>query len=820
MRILRLVIPVAFTLQILSAKAPPLVCPGGTALGRFTLTVVPPEGGTPRSLETVNRLLEGDTISYHPTEIDSPAAKKTQIALLLVPSEGSKILVTEPRSADQDTSWKVPFRAELATLVWGPAGLDKSKVTNLVAKNDELIGELADYAEKTEETQALIDAITRQQSLDTGQTMDAAVASFASGYPSAKLNRAQPVDMQLGSLLHSVNPTLSTYDPLAQNPEQQAAQTAGLAAAVAGLFFGANGVGLAATGGAVLVNLHSLVFPHTLFLSALTQTDPTAPASADAANQPTALCGSKPPAASRTEFAFLWAVRFPDVAAPALSLKSSVNIPVGLKSTVSLVAKDWKFVPRFQNWRLVSDDDNTPADGPVSVPVSAQVNTTEKTIELDLSSTKLKPGTWKLAANWDWEPATVAGNLILHDFPVFKSAHLTPDSQDELTAGAGTFDLQLTGDDFEFVKTIDYEKQGDPFAEPQSLPFHWPKEPVTGPEPSLKVRLDAKPLETGDYVFLIAQTDGKKHQVPFKVLPAPPSVTGTPVVLNTGVDSQTVLLHGTSLDRVEEITADDAQFTLGDAGDGTTRSVTVKVAPDAKAGTLMAAELKVKDFAAPVSVDDAFLIAGPRPAITRVRESLQSNLGITLNPGEMAASSPVSFEAGVLHAPAVSEIDLSCANSPDSAPLKITMGEAKDAVKLAQESADTVFLSFLPKIIGPPGCAVDATLVTPKSGRSERRKLGVIVLLPQIDSFQITNEKASETSYVASLEGRDLEGITKVGWDPQTGTPVDAIPMPVAGAGNKESLRIAVPWPAPTPHASLYIWLRGEDRGRLTSTKY
>ncbi len=815
MRTARLLLPLLFTLQILSAKAPPLICPGGTPLGRFTLTVVPPEGGTPHSLQTVNRLLEGDTISYHPAEIDSPSQKKTQIALLLVPSDGSKILVYEPKPADEDTSWKVPFRAQLASLVWGPAGLDKSKVTSLVTKNDEVIGQLADYAEKTEETQALIAAITNQQALDTGQTVDTAVASFASQFPSAKMDRTQPTDAQLGALLHSVNPALSSYDPLAQSPTQQAAQTAGLAAAVAGLFFGANGVGMAATGGAVLVNLHSLIFPHTQFLSALAQADP-----ADGSPQPTALCGSKPPSVSRTEFAFLWAVRFPDVAAPALSLKSAIHLPVGLKTTVSLAAKDWKLVPRFQDWRLVSDDDTASADGPSSVPVPAQLNISAKTIDLDLTSAKLKPGTWKLAANWDWEPFTVSGSLVLHDFSAFRSAHLTPESQDELTAGSGTLDLQLTGDDFEFVHKVEYEKQGDPFAEPQPLPFHLPKEPPSGPETSLKVRLDAKPLATGNYVFLLAQTDSKSHQVPFKVLPTPPAITGTPVVLNTGIDSQTVTLHGTSLDRIEQITADDAQFTLGNEGDGSTRSVTVKLAPAAKAGTLMAVQLKVKDFAAPVSVDDAFLIAGPRPAITTVRESLQSNLGITLNPGEMAASSPVSFEAGTLHSPSVSEVDLSCADSPDSAPLKITMGESKDPVKLTQESADTLFLSFLPKTVGPPGCSVVATLVTPKSGRSDRRKLGVIVLLPQIDAFRITNEKASDTSYVASIEGHDLEGITKIGWDPQTGTPVDAIPMPVAGPGNKETLRLAVSWPAPAPHASLYIWLRGEDRGRLTTTKY
>jgi hypothetical protein len=41
-----------------------------------------------------------------------------------------------------------------------------------------------------------------------------------------------------------------------------------------------------------------------------------------------------------------------------------------------------------------------------------------------------------------------------------------------------------------------------------------------------------------------------------------------------------------------------------------------------------------------------------------------------------------------------------------------------------------------------------------------------------------------------------------------------------AGGDNKESLRVAIPWPAPAPHAPLYIWLRGEERGRLTSAQY
>ena len=292
------------------------------------------------------------------------------------------------------------------------------------------------------------------------------------------------------------------------------------------------------------------------------------------------------------------------------------------------------------------------------------------------------------------------------------------------------------------------------------------------------------------------------------------------MVLNTGVEMQTVLLRGTGLDRIEQISADDAQVTLGEGGNGDQRSVTVKLEPAVIAGTLLTLRLKVKDFEEPVSVPDAFLVGGPRPAITTVREALQGNLGIALNPGEMALNSPVSFEMGLLNAPAVSGVNLACDGSPDSSLLKMKMGEAKEDVKLARESPDSLFLLFRPENVGPLGCTVMATLVTQKNGQSERRKLGVIVLLPKIDSFQLSNERAGSASYFATLDGHDLESIGKVGWDAQNGTPVDTIPAPVVGPGNKENLRVAMPWPAPAPHAPLYIWLRGEERGRLTSAQY
>ncbi len=250
----------------------PLICPGGTALGRIELEVVPPGGGVARPLQSVNRLLSGDKISYRPVSIDGIDKKKVRVALLLVPSEGSKILVFDPRPADAPTSWNVPFRARLASLVWGPEGLNKAKVTNLVAKNDELIGELADYAQKTEEAQTIIQAIEQQQrAQDTSLSVDAAVAGFASRFPGTRIDPTQSTGVQLGMLLNGVNPALSAYDPLTPSSQQQAAQTAGLVAAAARLFFGSNGALAAAGGGAVLVNLHSILFPQTEFLSALSQ---------------------------------------------------------------------------------------------------------------------------------------------------------------------------------------------------------------------------------------------------------------------------------------------------------------------------------------------------------------------------------------------------------------------------------------------------------------------------------------------------------------------------------------------------------------------
>jgi hypothetical protein len=133
-------------------------------------------------------------------------------------------------------------------------------------------------------------------------------------------------------------------------------------------------------------------------------------------------------------------------------------------------------------------------------------------------------------------------------------------------------------------------------------------------------------------------------------------------------------------------------------------------------------------------------------------------------------------------------------------------------------SGDTLFLTFDPAA-WPTGCAVSAVLANDAEGHSKPYVLGKVVRVPQVDSFELTDEK-SDVNYVGKLTGTDLEVIAKVGWGPEAGIPVTALPAPVAGDRRKQSLQIALPWPPPSPRAPLWVWFRGDDQGRETKIHY
>jgi len=65
-----------------------------------------------------------------------------------------------------------------------------------------------------------------------------------------------------------------------------------------------------------------------------------------------------------------------------------------------------------------------------------------------------------------------------------------------------------------------------------------------------------------------------------------------------------------------------------------------------------------------------------------------------------------------------------------------------------------------------------------------------------------------------------LQLISKAGWTADAGEPIQGIPTPVPANPRQQTLKIAVPWPPPSPKAPLYIWLRGETDARRTDARY
>jgi hypothetical protein len=92
--------------------------------------------------------------------------------------------------------------------------------------------------------------------------------------------------------------------------------------------------------------------------------------------------------------------------------------------------------------------------------------------------------------------------------------------------------------------------------------------------------------------------------------------------------------------------------------------------------------------------------------------------------------------------------------------------------------------------------------------------------LPRIEKFALTEEKLGPSLYAGNLTGIDLQIIEKTGWDDKTGFHVQGIPTPVPGNSQEQTLKVELPWPPPSPHAPIYVWLCGESAGRLTDVKY
>lgn len=788
-----------------------LSCPAGMPLGSFELTVhraTQNDAGIP--LNRINRLEEGDHITYTPV-LKAKEKRPGQVTIVLIAAQpqagdNSDFLVLSPHDADETATWTVPFRSSLALYVYGPAGLSTGKLRGFIGKDQELVAQLADYAEKTAQTETVLQALATYETTGAGEGVQAALSGFAGQFGNAtKIDRTAPLDQQTLAAFRTLNPALSTYDPINPAGAHRVAQTAGLATTVAGMFLGST-VGLAAGGTAMALNLKTLLFPDTDFRSAYTQQHEQ--------KFGQTLCSAREAINSRKRRAYLWAVRVPGVPPPAVKIGPENNLVAGLRTPLKLDVPEsqTRLIARIRNWALESDR------GP-AVPVSVTPVADNRSIEVNLRDSKVEPGEYRLTALWDWAPVVADGTVRVSALPSFANVRVSPASAVQLREHSGKQLATLEGADFQFVEKITLVRTGDKYATPAVVPWSLPIGPRRGPQPSLEMQIDTSGLSVGSYTLALSQQGGSVESVEMKVVPPPPVITNLPLAINCGSQDEEITLTGTDLDRITELSAPQATFTLAAASaDATTRTARVTTGQKWQAGSATSLQMKVRGYPGPVVLSNALLLAGARPKINAAEPSIPSGLPIALRPGELLAGTYTNLLLRVDADSAVTGVTLHCRDTKGES-VRVRPGDSEDRVRMQPAQEGTIFLSVDPGRWSGP-CRLTATIETKESGTSRPYDIGTVVRMPTIESFRLTDEAAGEGLYVGVLQGRDLELIEKTGWDARNGQSVSSLPSAIVGEANRQSLRITMPWPSPAPHAPLYIWLRGETEGRATTVRY
>jgi hypothetical protein len=290
---------------------------------------------------------------------------------------------------------------------------------------------------------------------------------------------------------------------------------------------------------------------------------------------------------------------------------------------------------------------------------------------------------------------------------------------------------------------------------------------------------------------------------------------------NIGEEKQTLTLHGSGLDRILAISSEGGAFDLAAGGTPAARDTVFRLDAQAKQGDRFALRLKVQGIEEPLDIPGALEVIGRRPRIDAVRKSLPQENSVALRPDEVPAGVAVSFALSVVNLDATPTVEVGCSGEHDMRQkVALSPGDRNSGVKLDIAGEGMLFLSLDPGVIGQPGCRLTAVVATQSSGRSDPYGLGQVVRVPRIDQFSLTDEKLGEGVYAGILKGQDLDTIEKTGWDAEHGTPVQSIPAAAPGEAQRQSLKVAMPWPAPAPHAPVFVWLRGESQGRATGARY
>ncbi len=802
-----------FASQLAFGAAPPVVCPAGAPIGNIDLRVRNARGGVPLPLKTINRLEEGDAILYRPL-VRATETRKGEVAIVLVAAvrepNQDQITVLTPRRAAQPAEWKVPSRSSVAAFVYGPAGLNAAKVKQFLSKDDGLIAQLADYAEKTSQTEALLQALASDTG--SGETLNAAFQGFASQYGfSAQLDRTLPPNQQMMLALRSLNPAVAGYDPISPQPSQRIGQTASLATSIAALFFGSP-VGLAAGGAAMLLEMRSVVFPNTIFRSSFAQPIP---------EDGLGLCGHRDAVPPHTKVAYLWATRVPNIGPPHVTFQKALSLPAGMKAPLPVEVPsdiDWKYLDRARKWTL-----EPIAKSGKSFPVAVHQDADPKALQIDLTKSAVIPGKYRLTANWDWDSFAVSGEVNVAGLGAFEKARLAADSQDHLIAKSGRVVVSMEGADFQFVTKAELIKPGDKFFTPAAVPFAVPQGFREGTQPRMDLQVNTGDLDAGDYRLLLTQADGKTHPVPIALLPPPPRFDNLPLLVNCGVTSREITLKGEHLNLLAALKAPGLGATLGPAKpDGSERQATLQLDPNVTTGKEFDLQAYVENRSTPLMLQRAVRIVGPLPSVTGSKVSMPPGLKISLQPGELPADYVLSALVHVSGFAADTGIALQCRGDNRTGPVLHT-GLKGGPLNLEHLGMNQFFLTFADgifqnncELLAMPEPAEASGGSVPES---QGYWIGRIVHVPKIEllkfnGLQVGPPIATDPVRM-TLYGRDLETIERVGWDPDHPNPVVELPSPLPDEGPRQMLPITLPIaPATLP---LYVWLRGDTKARATT---
>jgi hypothetical protein len=774
------------------AAVPPVVCPAGGPIGLVELSVRSARGADrEKPLRTINRLEEGDVIVYRPI-LRPGEERKGDVTIALAPAtptpNGETLLILEPEKAAKPAEWTIPRRIGVVAFVYGPAGLNRKKVRTFLSRDRELIAQLAEYADKTAQAEALIAALSSPNS--SAESVQSALRGFASQYGfNVQLNRDAPPDQQAMMLFRTLNPAISRYDPIgAPQRTQVVAQTAGLATSVAALFFG-NPVSLAAGGTAMALHLGSMAFPNAEFRSSFAQSIP--------GSNGMALCGQRHAAPPNTRIVYLWASRIPNMDPPKLAFRPGISAAAGVKSPLPVAAApgDWDFVERALFWEL-SANGFTRAINVVKLGP-------ERKLELDIPA-DVPPGVYRLSANWDWQRFDVEGDVVVRPLPDLESVSLDSDSHDRLVARSGKQVLRLEGADFEFVTRMELTRPGDKFFAPVNVPFVLPKGLREGPQDHVELQMDTDTLEAGSYELRITQVDGRARVLPLTVLTPAPVIANLPVRLNQGSGGVDAVLTGERLEQIERLEVPKAEVELGAASaDGRTRPVRIRVSTDVPAGTSLAAKAYWKGRLRPREVADAIRVTNPLPVIHDASVSHENETGVELYPGELPGGSFLSASLRVSHLQPDSTVRLGC-EQRNATTVALKLGQTYGAVRLQQVASDQLFLSF-DTGVWLNGCRLEAVVVNPE-GESAPHYLGRVVRAPKIERIEFNGQ--------TSVIGQNLETIAMLSWTPEAPEVVTALPLALSSENFKQKLAVCLAAP-PEGQGQLYVWLRGEDAPRL-----